>query len=718
MTKILILVLSELSSGELTIGYEFGTRLDRAKYDVKFLVNSKFKPYLENKGEFFLSLEIEDGAKKNKQIVNEYIENEGFEYIIISDVYTVEYSRLWSGVGMNMLKEFHIPILAIDEYEYLSTSCTPDYYGGKFEMLPHLLNECDYIIRNCPLNNEKYPDSKRIKYFSLYDKISSLEEKNKKEIRARLGIGMEEKVIFLTSSSWESINFSKTPYLGNFIKNFPKIIYNYIKDLNTKITVIHVGPGRWTVDNNIKYMNFIYCSPEDFDAYLFASDLFITTNIVSVTLTKAIYGNVPSIVLQNYKLINFDKLEHVLVKRPAWYQEVAREIGYIYPFRAGFFGWYHLLEKVLENNDYTETFGVAQLFNYKDVLEKLNAYLFNKEKISQLIVKQNEYIEKLGQLKNPTVIMDEIVTHEEERGVNVKERRIADFYKELSVKPSLNLHSGRNDRYLIKMQNLYLDKEGGIQKWQKLQTDYTRTITDEMSSFCVLTELRVNEAEFESSEKSKMEWNFVKDHKAPYFLCSAVTEEQENFIANEIIYSKVQKQLEKFYASFHMFPKLPSVYLYVMQLYDIVAFENFAIHFSSLKTDYKDIGKTFEVETLSEVDAQIGLGLYEKNSVFSNGKFEATYLGVTLCKGRQCAIYNYNCGKSSVKVEDCKMKEVRVGNSYYSGTILLDLETYIPVYGTMIENYIATQKNNSQNAVVRRQVSMELTEFYGGEENV
>lgn len=712
VAKILILVLSELSSGELTIGYEFASRLDRTKHDVKYIVNDKFSLYLESRGESFVSLKIENGAKVNKQIVNNYLSEEKYDFILVSDVYTVEYSRLWSGVSLQMLKQYNIPILAVDEYEYLSTNCTPDYYGGNFEVLPHLFGECDYIIRNCPLNNQKYQSSKRVKYFSLYEKSQLVSEQEKSDMRLKLGIKPNEKVIFFASSSWENINFNKSPYLGKFIKYLPKIIQNYINDLNRQLTVIHVGPGPWEIskDSNINYINYTYCKPEDFDMYLFASDLFITTNVVSVTLSKAIMGNIPSIVLQNYKIINFDKLQDTLCKRPIWYQEIASEIGCVYPFRAGFFGWYHLLEKVLEDNDYTSTYEVAQLFNYKDVIDKLTSYLFDEKKISQLIEKQNRYVSKLTELKSPNAVMEEVITDVRCREQAVDFIKISDFYKQLSICPSINLRSGREDNYIIHMKNLYLDKEGNIKKWQSLQTDYIRIIKDELSSFCVLTELRVNEAEYESSEKNKMKWNFVKGHKAPYFLCSANTQEQENFVSNEIIYSKIQKQLDKFYKSFQMFPKLPSVYLYVMQLYDIVAFENFSIHFSSMNTDYNSIGKTFEIESLSEVKAQIGLGLYEDNSVFCNGKFYATYLGVTVYKGRQCAIYNYDCGKSGVEVEDEKMNETRKGSSYYSGTVLLDLKTYIPVYGTMIENYIATQKNHMQDTVVRRQVSLEIAD--------
>lgn len=412
MKRIVIVVLSELSSGELTIGYEFGSRLDRTKYEVTFLIHEKFASYLEDKKEAYVILNVNVGALHNKQTVVQFIHDYQPNYLLISDVFTTEYSRLWSGITIQLLKSFQIPILGIDEYQYLSTKYTPDYYGGVFEALPHLLNECDFIIRNCPLNCERQNKEENIKCFSLYDKHLNLSEEDKRKVRNELGIKENQKLVFYASSSWEEINFHKTPSLGKLIKWLPSILENYFMDIGEDIKLLHVGPKSWEMrmdmEGKFEYQNFSYCKPSDFDRYLLASDLFITTNVVSVTLSKAIYGNVPSIVFQNYKCIEFANLINTLKKRPHWYQIMAMDLKFVYPFRAGFFGWYRLLEKVLEENDYEQSYETVQLFKYNEVIEKLRTYLFCEDEIDDLKRRQTSYIDKILELPSPQQIMEEV----------------------------------------------------------------------------------------------------------------------------------------------------------------------------------------------------------------------------------------------------------------------------------------------------------------------
>lgn len=290
--------------------------------------------------------------------------------------------------------------------------------------------------------------------------------------------------------------------------------------------------------------------------------------------------------------------------------------------------------------------------------------------------------------------------------MNNHKKDVKRFYNNLKLPSSINLSEGTIDKYQIKMQNSYLDEQGEIVKWQRLSTNYERVVSEQITPFCVLTNLEVKKAEFESSERKRMNWSFAAGHKIPYFLLSANSQEEVKRIEQPDVHEKIAIQVKDFHQSFERFPKLPSVYLYIMQLYDMIAFENFATYFSFIKLEQSMIGEFVEIETLSEAKANLGLGLYSEESTFYNGKFEAAYLGVTVYKNQECVIYSYRCDKSQVKMEDTQINEVREGNSYYSGILFLCLDTFIPVYGTMIENYVAKQKK--QNVNVRRQISMEL----------
>jgi hypothetical protein len=181
---------------------------------------------------------------------------------------------------------------------------------------------------------------------------------------------------------------NRLPALSNLLCWIPKIIMNYFTMLEGKITIIHVGPADWgqeiSLTKNINYHYFNDLKSEEFDNFLSASDVFLTTNIISSTLAKAVYASVPSIVLQNSKLVKFNNLSSALLKMPLWYQEMAENVKIAYPFRLFPFGWFNFLKAVLNNNPYNDTIVQTCIFQEKKTVNLLQTYLFNKKDRAEL----------------------------------------------------------------------------------------------------------------------------------------------------------------------------------------------------------------------------------------------------------------------------------------------------------------------------------------------
>jgi len=409
MRKIIVLVLGTASAGELTIAYEFVSRLPKDRYQVLFIIPAKYSGYLDNKGFRYIDLDVCEKKEKNRDIIFRSIDSFSPDYLFISDVYTLEYSASWSGVRFYDLKNMHIPVIGVDEYEFASTNYCVDYYGANCKKLPPFIEECDFIVRDCPINNH-IRGGKNIWYFSLYNKIPEIREKDKLEVRKKLGIEDDEKIIFTTTSYWESINMHQIPALNSFIKWIPVLLLNYISELNRKVAIIHVGCNQWPVPagRKIKYFHFDSLLPSDFDMFLTSCDLFLTLNIVSVTLTKAIFANVPCIVFQNKKLLRFSKLKQKLDTMPGWYRMMAEEVRVVYPFRASTFGWYKFLEPVLRDNKYSGTFIEAPFLKMKEAVSLLDEYLYNQDSIERLKKIQRSFAEEILKLDTPEKIMREI----------------------------------------------------------------------------------------------------------------------------------------------------------------------------------------------------------------------------------------------------------------------------------------------------------------------
>lgn len=409
MKKIFVVVLSVISAGELTIASEFISKLSKDEYDCMFLTTSNFANYLSSKGFKYQTLDIKDEPDTNRQLALQTIENFGPDYFLISDVYTLEYAARYCGLTFEDLKQYKIPIIGVDEYEYPSTDYALDYYATAYTRITPLINACDFLIRDCPINKLKLADAKTWQ-FSLFDKPYIANNERRESVRKALGIDADSKIIFFTYSYWEALNSRHVYSLKYLIKWIPTLLKEYIQAVGEKITVIHVGYNKWTdIDETlIDYRHFQTLEPTRFDDYLYASDLYMTLNVASVTLSKAVYANIPSIVFQNKKIIKFDKLQEKLTKMPKWYQEMAKEIEVAYPFRASTLGWFKFLEYVLQNNSYTEAFVEAPLFKMSSAISLLKQYLYDKDAINALKEKQRKYIAELLELPSSNEIMNEI----------------------------------------------------------------------------------------------------------------------------------------------------------------------------------------------------------------------------------------------------------------------------------------------------------------------
>lgn len=418
MIKIMIIVLGELSSGELTIAHSFSSRLPKHEYDVLYLSVEKHKKYLDDRCVQNIVLSEKDDRYINRLKIDQIIKDFDPDYFVISDVFTMEYAQGWTGLCFNSLKsEYKGKIIGLDEYEYLTAGYSIDYYGALLKKLPALLEDCDYIIRNCPLNTKREFNEK-IKDFKLFENSIQLTELKKISVREELGIKEDEKLIFITSSFWETLNVYRVPTLSMVIKWLPKMIQNYINGLNKKVTVVHVGFNKWDLEegSNIRYKHFEYLSPEKFDDYLLSSNLYITTNIVSITLSKAVFAKIPCLVFQNHKLINFEKLKEKVLKMPKWYQQMASDIKIAYPFRASVFGWDNFLKSILDNNYYLNTFVQASIYKMSDVEEKLEKCLYDETFIKEMNEYQEKYIEHISSYPSPNDVMKDIINE----GINIE----------------------------------------------------------------------------------------------------------------------------------------------------------------------------------------------------------------------------------------------------------------------------------------------------------
>lgn len=409
--KLLFIALGELSTGELIIAREFAKNLPQENYQIHFLVSDLTKGVLGSRYRWKVtSLSPKDSWKKNRERILSLIKEEHVHCALLFDVYTFEYAEKWTGVSLKDLQRLDLCLGSLDEYDYQSGDFKIDYYGLIVKKLPNLLRDLDFILKNCPLNMPKKESTEEnLHYYKVLESQKPSEDRLQKKRKEYTREG--EKLVFFTLSKWELDNAYTFINHKLFIQSLLDCLYQYLADTGLPIHLVHVGASLWEKPKNeigrVRYTHFSSLEVEDFEELLAAADLYITYNLVSITLTKAVEFGIPAVVLNNDKILDFQKLERALETKPRWYREMAKKIRIVYPFDASSFGWHYFLREIKKGNIYMKTFTRLPLFKYKLVVESLKNLLENgqTENCKKAI---RDYQETKNKIPSPSQVMERV----------------------------------------------------------------------------------------------------------------------------------------------------------------------------------------------------------------------------------------------------------------------------------------------------------------------
>lgn len=412
MKKLMVIALGMLSNGEITIAMEVLRRIRDEESEICFVLHEKMSKQVIANG-FPVYLINGNSPQENKKCFQEAVKDFKPDLLLCADVFTMDFSSTWSGIGLEELKATGIPVGTFDEYEWESTHFIQDFTGIPMQIRGELITDCDFLVRPCPVNRPEILDNKKVINCSLFDVdglLLSYQEdiKNKAKWRESLGIPENSKVVMIVNSTWEYVEVGRSFESGRLIEWIPRIIHNYLCALNEPITVLHVGGKEWSFadKSRIDYRHFVSLNPVDYNRMINCVDLFCGTNLISVTLSRAVLCGVPVVLFQNEKCMDFNKLSSIMGKMPEWYQQMAKDVKKVLPFKVFPWGWYRFLEPVMKNNGYDELIDRAPIFQPKKSIEVLRRNLFDKTHMEQINTKRDAYIESLDSLPSPSKIWE------------------------------------------------------------------------------------------------------------------------------------------------------------------------------------------------------------------------------------------------------------------------------------------------------------------------
>lgn len=274
--------------------------------------------------------------------------------------------------------------------------------------------------------------------------------------------------------------------------------------------------------------------------------------------------------------------------------------------------------------------------------------------------------------------------------------------------------------FKIKMENFYLNSLGRIYKVQELNSKYIRIIEKTYDDAIAFSSYRWDKMIFTNKIPKQvaapLDWTFAlgREFQSHMILSNERLEELKDESRHSVMAGDYKKCFDSIEKAYQGLPKLPSVYLVIMQTFDIVAFENYLSYIYTYSYSNKgwkpdEWVKIAPPELEHMQEAKIGLGLYSHNSFFRNGRFYLKYIGCGKTNDKFCAIFDYYCDYSEVRMQNKGLSDIqRNGTSYYHGQIWIDLDSHDIERGTMFESYIALQEGSTKTPVhIRRKVLCE-----------
>jgi hypothetical protein len=272
--------------------------------------------------------------------------------------------------------------------------------------------------------------------------------------------------------------------------------------------------------------------------------------------------------------------------------------------------------------------------------------------------------------------------------------------------------------YRIEMVNSYINNFGQVYKRQILSSTYTRIVREICEEAIAFLGHRWDKVTF-TNRVPKMpvtpvNWTFIQEKTFSSFLIFSNERYEQIWLESNAKKENPWECFQFIEDEYAGYPKLPATYLLIMQTLDIMGFESYMSYIHT----YANTNKGWKVDEWVLIqppererggEAKIGFGLYAESSTFHNGKFYLKLDGYGKAGGKTCAVFDYYCDGSRVRIQEKERSHIqRNGTSYYHGQIWIDMETGDVERGTMLESYIALQEGDQKTPVhIRRKVFCE-----------
>ena len=434
--KVLFIAPSQFSIGELHNAIYLSKQLESNGVKTHFLTSKNHIDYALNSGVNATPL------KKNTMQtapIKDFVDHYKPDAIIIADYHNLDLESPL--IDLEYVTKLGIPIATIDSLCFgvdskilnnqLFNGTANKRQSNKAKVLLREVPKSMKVIRTCPINDPR-KRSERIQPVTLYKQPFTIEAGVKENMRARFGcVSKQDKLVMVSKAAWANLyvkmrlmetkmymnsNYSYESFIQELIEG-----YLGVKELPSRVVIVGIAPDnsyiKDTENAKIQFVPMPFMNLNEYEELLFSCDLFITDNITSCSMAKALFGYVPVLSLVNTEIntdengeLKFpegweynDQLTSILQK---WTKVLPKGV---YPFLTFPNGWVEELKDLLTNNPLLDAIDTSEIFNISETGQLIHNLLYCDITQKNVVEKQNKYIEAIIKTPNAMEMLDFII---------------------------------------------------------------------------------------------------------------------------------------------------------------------------------------------------------------------------------------------------------------------------------------------------------------------
>jgi len=302
---------------------------------------------------------------------------------------------------LDAIESLDVPVFSLDHMGMAQGPITLYFGPPHLAQAPHripALPERVGRLLPCPMHEPGEVEGRKGAPFRYWEVPIVRPPGEREQVRASVLRKPGERLVFYPIPGW-AVRVGEA--IGHpYHRLLPEFFEYYFGGLGAPVTIVVVNgqaiPARAPGDVRIVPMPIL--DVDRFEALMFAADLLLTDNGISIAMGKALCGLQACAHLRNrWRLAQLDARLDGRIRELMWATERA-QLGSVYPYEVFPAGTRAEIEALglFRDNTITEGFASVELFGGEQTRAELRALLLDEERREQLALHQRAYVERLA----------------------------------------------------------------------------------------------------------------------------------------------------------------------------------------------------------------------------------------------------------------------------------------------------------------------------------